>query len=221
MKKQNTPLLIGIAVGLLLVFILLGVFLRRGSLPSVSQPTVTAIVLTNNGTQFSLDSSGHAVWGEGEGTKSELWSSQKTRSFFEYYYDNWAATATVSGGTAYVTTNGSDELANVITTGGGGGGGGGNGGGDISQFFATPTPVPNSGAGGDPPTGGNNGGPSWCIHWRLSYCADGPPDTSTPAPTPQPTSGPTPLPPDCNNTGNQQTGRTVISNDLCLPTPTP
>src|SRR5690349_14124322 len=130
--KKNTPLFVGIGVGILLFFILVGVLLRgRVSTPSVAKP-VNAIVLTNQGSQFSLDSSGNALWGVGEGIRSELWTNDKTKSFFDYYYANWAANALVTGDTAYVTTDGSDELANIITGGGSGSGGGGSG--DLSQF---------------------------------------------------------------------------------------
>lgn len=226
MKSKNRGLIIALGIGftILIVAGVLGLrFILGGASSEPDQKRVNVVVLNKDGQQFSLDSSGNATWsGSGE-NKSELWEREKTASFFEYYYANWASDATVTGDTAYVNP-GSDELGSVVTgggSGGSGGGGGGGGGGDISQYFQTPTPTPNSGTGGgDTGGGGNGGGPSWCIHWKLSYCADQLPDSPTPTPTATP-SGPTPLPPDCNNVGNQQTGRTVIGNDLCLPSPTP
>lgn len=226
MRKKNSLLGIAIAIGVILLILLI-IILSRSFAGGIKGPlggTVGTIVLTQNGSQFSLDASGNAVWTKDGETKSALWSSDKTNSFFQYYYQNWAGSASVQNGVATVNAQG-DELAGAVIGEGGNGGGSGGGGDDVSHYFGSPTPTP-TGSGGSGGTGGTGGGddgaPSWCKHWRLSYCADPPPDTSTPIPTATPIPGQsTPLPPDCNDPGNQQTGRTVIGNNLCLPTPTP
>lgn len=231
MQKKNPLIALGISLGVIVLVILVLLVMRNFKVGtgSSSASNVGTIVLKKDGTSFSVDASGNAIWTTNGVTTSALWSASKTGSFFAYYNANWASGANIENGTATVNA-GSDELASaVISEGngsGGGGGGGSGGGGDLSQYFGSPTPTPSGGSGGSGGGsgggGGNNGGPSWCLHWRLSYCADPPPDTSTPIPTATPIPGQaTPLPPDCNDPGNQQTGRTVIGNELCLPNPTP
>lgn len=97
-------------------------------------------------------------------------------------------------------------------TGGGNGGDGGNG-----QLFPTPTtslifppgtyltrtptPTPQSGSG--------------CQFWKISWCVFFPSPTPTPLITPTPT-GTLQAPANCDLYGSQVTGRTVISNTLCI-----
>ncbi len=228
MQKKNPLLAIGIIVFVVVIIAFVLLFGRgfKGVSNTAKSGIVGTIVLKQDGTSFSLDSTGNAIWSTDGNTRSALWSSDKTNSFFAYYDSNWASKATIVAGSA--TVNGSnDELAKAVID--EGSGGGGTGGGDIGQYFGTPTPTPTgSGSGGGGAgggtgdSGGDNGAPSWCKHWRLSYCSDPPPDTTIPSPTSTPITGQaTPLPPDCNNAGNQQTGRTVIGNELCLTSPTP
>ncbi len=222
--KKTSPLLIGgIIIGVIALVVLVTLLARNGmSKRAAPIEPVESITLKGNGISLQIDGSGNAVWQTSEGTRTELWGRDKTSSLFEYYYANWAQNAEVTNGSATVNV-GNDELGNaVLAEDGVGGGGGGNGGGDVSQYFPTPTPTPagSGGSGGGSGGGGNGGGPSWCTHWKLSYCADPPTPAPTTTPTPTPGSSATPLPPDCNDPGNQQTGRTVIGNELCLPTAT-
>lgn len=184
-----------------------------------------SIELVANGKKLTVFSDGSVF---SEGVLVDTWDKDKTDAFFDYYNKRYAKSETgdiaitfVSGGdshTSYAPAN--DELTNTIINNETGGGGGGNPTptpGDIGSYFNSPTPTPLP---YDSPSPLPEGIPSWCKHWLLSYCADTPAPSYSPTPTPVPT-GPTPLPPDCNNPGNQQTGRTVISNELCVPTPTP
>ena len=191
-----------------------------------------SIQLVSNGKKITVYSDGSAF---SDGVYVETWSKDKTDAFFTYYNKRYLTSETgdiaitfVSGGDSHTSyAPGNDELTNIIVneTGGGGGGGGGGGsgatptptGGDIGSYFNSPTPTPLPYGSSTPLP---EGIPSWCKHWLLSYCADTPAPSYSPTATPVAT-GPTPLPPDCNNLGNQQTGRTVISNDLCVATPTP
>ena len=187
-----------------------------------------SIQLVSNGKKITVYSDGSAF---SDGVYVETWSKDKTDAFFTYYNKRYLTSETgdiaitfVSGGDSHTSyAPGNDELTNIIVNETGGGGGGGSGatptptGGDIGSYFNSPTPTPLPYGSSTPLP---EGIPSWCKHWLLSYCADTPAPSYSPTATPVAT-GPTPLPPDCNNLGNQQTGRTVISNDLCVATPTP
>ena len=187
-----------------------------------------SIQLVANGKKITVYSDGSAF---SDGVYVETWSKDKTDAFFTYYNKRYLTSETgdiaitfVSGGDSHTSyAPGNDELTNIIVNETGGGGGGGSGatptptGGDIGSYFNSPTPTPLPYGSSTPLP---EGIPSWCKHWLLSYCADTPAPSYSPTATPVAT-GPTPLPPDCNNLGNQQTGRTVISNDLCVATPTP
>ena len=187
-----------------------------------------SIQLVANGKKITVYSDGSVF---SDGVYLETWSKDKTDAFFTYYNKRYLTSETgdiaitfVSGGDSHTSyAPGNDELTNIIVNETGGGGGGGSGatptptGGDIGSYFNSPTPTPLPYGSSTPLP---EGIPSWCKHWLLSYCADTPAPSYSPTATPVAT-GPTPLPPDCNNLGNQQTGRTVISNDLCVATPTP
>jgi len=111
-------------------------------------------------------------------------------------------------------------------TGGSGGSGGDSGTEDLSDYFedgATPTPIPTStptptatpaGGGTASPTPTPTSGPydpDLCVHWHMSYCVG----ESSPTPTPTPAGYEEgTLPPECGS--NLETGRTVISNILCI-----
>lgn len=210
----------GIILGVLLLIILVS---RNLSAPK--QPGEAAsISLTQDGRQITVSIDGSVFE---NGVLVDTWSAEKTRAFFDYYnaqYASYQGGQTVivfsgPGGESTSSVPAGDELTDIVFGGGGtGGGGNGNGGGGTGGFFQsgspTPTPLPYGESSPLP-----SSIPNWCKHWLLSYCADTPAPSSTP--TPSPAAGPTPLPPDCNNVGNQETGRTVISNELCVPSPTP
>jgi hypothetical protein len=229
-KEMHSPKAIALAVVMILATIGL-IVLVVSKLPTQKPLSggSQSIEIVANGKKVTVFSDGSVF---SEGVLVDTWDKEKTDAFFDYYNKRYSKSETgdiaitfVSGGDSHTSyAPGSDELTNIIIKNetGGGGGGGGNGSptptpGDIGSYFNSPTPTPLP---YDSPSPLPEGIPSWCKHWLLSYCADTPAPSYSPTPTPVPT-GPTPLPPDCNNPGNQQTGRTVISNELCVPTPTP
>jgi len=226
MKTHFSPKALSITFGIILVTFFIIFFVIRSISPSGSSSNegLQSITIEANGKKVTVGADGSVYE---NGVLVDTWSREKTQAFFSYYASKYGSseegdsviTFIVNGEARTQSGSSNDELTQIVTGGGSGtGGNGGNGGGGTSGFFesplATPTPPP-FGESGPPPSPA----PSWCIHWRLSYCADPPPTTSSPTSTP--VSGPTPFPPDCNNEGNQQTGRTVIGNELCIPTPTP
>lgn len=222
MRDTRSPKAIALSIGIILGVMVLVILVARSFLTVKPAADNASITLKRDGREITVSIDGSVFE---NGVLVDTWDAEKTRAFFDYYNSQYASyeggeitlVFSGAGGTSSSSVPAGDELTEIIFN-GGGGGGGGNGGGDTGGIFEsgtpTPTPLP---YGSSPPLPSTS--PSWCKHWLLSYCADAPEPSSTP--TPNPTTGPTPLPPDCNNVGNQQTGRTVISNDLCIPTPTP
>jgi len=92
----------------------------------------------------------------------------------------------------------------------------------LDDYFNPSTPRPTSSSGGGGASGGGGSGPSWCKLWRLSYCADPLPRPSpSPSIVPTPSASAVPYVFDCGLGGEMVTDRTVISNTLCVKTPTP
>lgn len=152
---------------------------------------------------------------------TDYWSSDKVSAYYRYLSEAHSAELDDDGnGTVNYDV---DELIDSIIDGSSGGSGGDDDAGqDIDDFFNTPTPNPtgngnNNNNSPSPTSTTNPGQQPWCLFWRLSYCVIA--YTPPPSGTPDPEEGI--LPPDCNE--NSQTGRTVIGNELCLPSaiPTP
>jgi hypothetical protein len=178
---------------------------------AIDPKTGKKIIFGKDGLVTFVDENGNTV--------SEIWDAQKIASFWEYVNENFVPgqngqyTVTIGSQTGGVG-GGGDELISVIG-GGGGPGPGGTGGGEVGDLFASPTPVTTGGTWTPlpwptlPPPA-----PSWCKFWRLSYCADL--IEFSPAPSSTPTSSSVALPPTCTDTGNKNTGKTVITNELCV-----
>ncbi|OGM79212.1 hypothetical protein A2382_00300 [Candidatus Woesebacteria bacterium RIFOXYB1_FULL_38_16] len=138
-----------------------------------------------------------------------------------------------------------DELVDELLGDGGSGGSGGGSGGDDSYFTGGGSGGSGSGGGGSLGGGGSSGGggsgggsqggsggsggsggeeggngedgEEECLYWRLSYCVNYPSPTPSPTPTPPGLGESVDLPPTCTDLNNQTTGRTTISNELCVP----
>ena len=220
--KNKKVLIFGVAgliVGaLVLVFL---VFAMRGAGNTQKEKT-NSVTVQKNGNTLTVTRDGHVRFEKDGKLYEDNWEKDKTDAFFDYIDSNYTGEGDViTGGQDYITVSngsgsnnykvGDDELIDTVeddTSGGGGGGGGG----------STPTSTPSGGGSTPTPTGTTNyGGPDPnCLFWRLSYCVR----KRTPSPTPSVT--PTTVEirePDCS--ANTQTGKTAISNDLCLPTPSP
>jgi len=202
-------------------FVILGfIALSRNS--EIAIPNIDSVTIQKDGNKLVVNADGTVRYETSEGVFEDFWSSDKTNAFFKHFEPNLTGESDlITGGQNYLTINsngqsytyvlGEDELVDIVedeTSGGGGGtgGGGGSGGG------SSPTSTPAGGSGG----GGGGGGLGDCLYWRLSYCVR--PRTPTPSPTTTPVSVEI-REPNCDV--NTQTGRTVIGNDLCLPSPTP
>lgn len=221
MKNKHKIIILSVIFFIIVGFFFLYSLLTKSKFWNDSS-SANSLQIKVNENSFYIDRSGEAIWTHDGNTISKLWEKSKTDSFFDYIYKTYGTGEKFELSmsdelVAQVLSEGSSQ--NVATS-------------DISSYFATPTSSPNgseptqtsspsSGGGG---YAGDGGIPSWCKHWRLSYCADTPPPQATLTPStasPSPQGGATPLPPDCTNPGNQRTGKTVIGNELCLPSETP
>lgn len=224
MKINKNIISLGVGLIVLAIFIL-GVVLVAPKLvtPSTPKEEQKQIVIedSSNGRKITFNRDGYVTYADANGSTSEAWESGKIASLFEYvttFLQNGEGGYSVYINGELVGSLGEDdELVEVIINEvGSGGGGGGSGGGGIGGYFPTPAPTPyNLPIQGSNPTPGPTlppAAPSWCSNWKLSYCAD----PLQPNVTPSPTSQTVALPPDCNEPGNQNTGRTVITNVLCV-----
>lgn len=230
--KDSWPLF---AILLLSAIALIGVFILRGrSMPQeLEADKRESVTVIQNGEQITVFKSGRVVRTLADGTQvEEFWSSEKTAAFFDYYWENYSLGEDVEnitvGGEDGVELHPTDELSDIIfdeDNNGDVGGGGGDEGGGLDDYFPSPSPT-NSASVYTPPPGGSSGGgdsgsgyeePEECLFWRLSYCVTFPtPTPVVPTPTPQDVVF---YEPTCEDVGNQQTGKTVIGDELCVTEP--
>jgi len=240
MKNNRPAIIIGIIILVLLTLVL---FRSSGSPVQDSAKKDQINISLKNGDELTVFASGEAHFKSGGQEFIEMWSNAKTSAFFSYFQENYldpADSSVIEGeeasntitfvkdGEAVTVPIGDDELidkvAEDIQEGGDTGGGeddSGDGDEDISDYFGSPTPsasattyptpTPFAGDEGDEETGVD----SECLYWRLSYCVVA--KTPVPTSTPVPPEDSVALPPDCDDSGNKTTGRTVITNELCLP----
>ncbi len=200
--KKNTRLIILISILMVLSFITVGALVFSNSQNQKINQNLDKVEITDakNGTKVTFSKDGYVSFQDKDGkTRSEIWDPAKISSFFDYINKNlktsqngYLVSVNVNGQIKTGSLPSSDELIKIIISGGGGSGSGG----PISQYF-NGTPTPN--LGGSQPPGSQTpppDAPSWCIHWRLSYCADYlyPP---TPSPSPSPVPGSYINPSDC------------------------
>ena len=238
MKKllQNKALVI---IFILAVLGLVAALLMRSSATPVLEGQGEKITVNQNGSEVTVYENGAVIRRHADGSlEHEVWSLEKTAAFFEYYSRLYQAQEVGGqelegvdfvqiGGNRY-PISGSDELSDIIIDpngqDGGGSSGDDSGGDDNLDDFFDDDDDDSGGGSGDGGGGGSNGGQDQqeeeCLFWRLSYCVTFP--TPTPVPSPTPTPGPDfeALPPTCEELLNQETGRTVISNELCVAEPT-
>ncbi|MBI1863861.1 hypothetical protein HYS03_01495 [Candidatus Woesebacteria bacterium] len=218
--KKFLPLLVPVLAVLSLILVLL--VLPKNE-TSKNQTQVDSIQITDQktGTKMTFTRDGFVEYQNGSITKTQIWDPAKIASFFEYIQKNLnSATGenvllTINGQTSSGSLGSNDELINTVINqiSGGGGNGGGN-----QSFFSTSTPVPAGSGSGSSNQTPSPGAPSWCIHWRLSYCADqmAPPPTSTPVP------GGAINATDCSQWNSQSSSQTTLSDSNCnKTTPTP
>jgi hypothetical protein len=231
LEQKKVLLLIGGMV--IIVLIVLGAVSLGRSGVSSNQGTgdeVTTIEAKgqNGDDRLVIHSDGRVEVHRGGKMFSEFWTRGKTSALFAYYNDFYAQGAEITNGKATFTYS-DDELIDAVidettgsNNGGSGGGTGGSGPGqDIDDLFNTPTPAPTSTGRATrrtpTPTPTTPEKEPWCLYWRLSYCVIA---YKTPSPSgPSATPAANILPPNCPE--NTLTGRTVIGNELCLPSPTP
>lgn len=244
MKKllQNKALII---IFVLAVVGLVGALLMRIAGNAELEPQGEKITINQNGSQVTVYENGAVIRRSPDGTETrEVWSLEKTQAFFDYYQsvyldaeiEDQVPMAAGGGASSFIEVGGDkypilddDELSDIITDPNGDSGAGDSGGGDVGggdnldDYFDD-----GDGGGSDGSGGGSTGGggdqseeeEEECLFWRLSYCVTFP--TPTPAPSPTATPGPDfeALPPTCEEILNRETGRTVISNELCVTEPT-
>jgi len=227
-NKKIIFLTVGISVGIIVVFGLLTVF--RFNTP---QKNIDEVSVIKDGNNLTVKSDGSVSYVTSNGTYSDYWGTEKTSAFLNYFGDNYLGendiirpgqnvVTVVINGVTYTYVLQDDEIVDAAsddaTDPDQAEEENDDGDDEINQYFS-PTPFPTSNTNPTPtPTPYNGGGSpfSECLFWRLSYCVI--PKTPTPSPTATPSEVQIKQP-DC--TDNLETGRTVITNELCLPTPTP
>jgi hypothetical protein len=229
MKNKNQIVIIGLITFLIVASIVFILFIVNATPQSavVDQTATIEVKNPKTGETFTFGRDGFITFKDKNGNlTTQNWDSGKIQSFFEYMQKNMGSTSgdlivtmKSEGQITSWSLSGDDELIQAVI-----GDRGNNGGGTISNLFNTPTPYPTpSIAGGPtpPPV------PSWCMHWKLSFCADIP-ISGTTAPTPTATAVPTSNgvieANDCSE-WNQKSGETTsISDSSCskvTPTPNP
>jgi len=213
-NQHKTEIVIGGIAVVAFVGILLFLLQGSGGIFSEVTGSRTKIEAKNstNGNSLTVYSDGSVEVSKGSEVYRTYWDKNKVDAFLSYQ-------SSVYGNESFSYEN--DELLDeIINETSGGGSQTPDDGQDIADFFNTPTPAPTSSPGGSGGSGGptptpDPGGQPWCLYWRLSYCVIlyTPPPTGTPGPEEGI------LPPDCQE--NLQTGKTVIGNELCVPSPTP
>ena len=226
MKNKN--LLISGVIFIFIGLVIFGLLLLN---PFSGSPTsdIDSVTVQKDGGTLTVRRGGQVTYQFGDDTFNDQWDADKTDAFFDHFENNYLVNESqlVTGGQNSVTVSiggnnvtyilPEDELVDVViddTTGGGGGGGG--------NPTPTPTPYPTApGQGGTPtPTPSGSSPFSNCLYWRLSYCVI----PITPTPTPSGTPDPEANVIEASNCGEYLDGNlvpTIISNTLCLPTPTP
>lgn len=224
MKNKKVLIVVVVMVGVA-VFIATLFMFRNGA----GRPTkdgIDTVSVQKDGNNLVISRDGSVRFQKDGTTYEDFWEQDKVNTFFSYLEGKYTGDGDlITGGQNYIvinTTSGpktyrvdNDELIDIVEneTSGGGGAGGGSGG--VPVITTSPTPRPTSTANGPTPTA-PTGGSSECLYWRLSYCVR----ARTPSPTPVVTPPPVVIrEPNCD--ANTQTGKTVIGNELCLPTPTP
>ena len=222
MKKFSKDKLIIVAIIIGGLITILGIIVFMRSFSANEQEDLSEIekieISTSKGGLLTVHRNG-AVEYERDGIfYSDFWDPNKTSAFFSYFGKFFLGDYFGSGSNSITiyTQNGSesssyedDELVDAVedeTA-----GDDEEDPGDIGGYYGTPTPAPSGSSGGSDD--------DECIYWILSYCVIM--RTSTPTPTAAPAGESTALPPSCNVNENQQTGRTIISNELCIPSPLP
>ncbi len=230
LEDKKKLLLIFVFLLLAVVFFIL--LFRRSSQDQTSK--IQKILINKDGHEVVVLRDGSVLINSLDGSKSEVWDEGKTEAFFGYYEKLYLGSeeyAVEENGDYIVFNDGrkisikdEDELSDIIidTDGDGRGdgyfddrrdGSGGEGGGyngDVDGWFPMPTPSSYPTSTTSPTSGG---GDNECLYWRLSYCVR----PRTPTPSPVATKVPSvDLPPTCTESINRKTGRTVISNELCV-----
>lgn len=221
-KKQYLVLGL-VVVFVVIVIIILAVMNRNVSKKAreTDPSKISKVTYQENGTTLTIGRDGQVELKNRHRVSFQSWSKDKIDIFFSYLGENYLNQGSFgSGDDLVIYINGQsygvdldddEEIIDVIIddVGGGDGGGDDGDGEDISDYFSPPTPAPTS----TPPGDGDDGDPE-CLYWKLSYCV------RQPSPTPVPTSPPAEggvLPPECWE--NTFTGRTVITNELCVQEP--
>lgn len=213
--RKKAPLVILFTV-LLLGLVVAFLFSGRGI---SEQDSISSAIIQKDGAEITIGSDGSVWYMRDDESLSENWSEAKLRAFWEYlnreYMDD-EPVLTASGKNSVTINVGNnkytyvldddDELVDAIED-------------DIVNPPSPEddpggsegsTPPPGGGSGGG--TGGGGGGNSECLFWRISYCVR----LRTPVPTATP--GPQVQvdirEPDCQY--NQDTGKTVLGDELCI-----
>lgn len=229
---KNTKILVGIFVGfvvLLAVVLLTRTVLNNTSTSSqASDKVVVEDSKTGRKATFSRD--GYVYFVDEDGNEYAVaWGNEKISSFFDYITSNWKTSesgylVSLNGQEGGISAD--DELIQTVLDelSGSDDDDSGSGGGGLSDLFSSPTPASSgsgsTGGGGSGDTGGSGGStlpppaPSWCKHWKLSYCAD--PIYRSPSPTPLSSFPPEVIQAkDCDEWNAQVDTKTVISNFSC------
>lgn len=232
MKNKNTK--IGAVIGVVVLVVLLVLILRGGATKKTSD--ISEVKINRGGEEIVVRKNGRVDYISGDNTYIDFWSEDKINAYFGYFDKYYllnesdllragddSITINVNGETKTYVLSSDEEIDDAAAEDAkdddSGSGGGGDNIGDYFTNGPTPTPNPSSSPGGSTgptptPTPPNGGDPE-CLYWRLSYCVR----KRTPSPTPTPTGTAQIRPDNCES--NTQTGKTVISNELCIPTPTP
>ncbi|KKQ95811.1 MAG: Blue (Type 1) copper domain protein [Candidatus Woesebacteria bacterium GW2011_GWB1_43_14] len=229
MKKLKLNRQLGVIALVVFLLSVLLFLILRGKAGEFGVNAIEKIVVNKNGTSITLEKGGSFTFRDKDNVYKDRWEAPKASVFIKYFKENYGGQSSFEDGVLTVILSSQDELFEIASGevyGGSGGSGGDSGTEDLSDYFedgATPTPIPTStptptatpaGGGTASPTPTPTSGPydpDLCVHWHMSYCVG----ESSPTPTPTPAGYEEgTLPPECGS--NLETGRTVISNILCI-----
>lgn len=226
--KKNNKIVAGIIISLS-VFIFFALLLRGKNVSTDND--ISEVTIRRGDETVRVGRDGKVNYFSSDNEYSEIWDEEKIKAYFGYFdkkyllldgqlvrAGNNTITIIVNGKEVTYVLSDDEEIDDQVIDDAQNPDDGDNGGGGVDNYFtSSPTATPTSAAGGTSrptPTP-----PPWvdpeCLYWRLSYCVR----KRTPTPSPTPVATAEIRPDNCED--NLQTGKTVISNELCVPTPTP
>lgn len=228
-NKKMLVLIIFLGIGILFSFLLFFIF--SSSSKNIDFKKGGEIKIKNEKGELTVNRNGKVFYSDANGNSySDYWDIQKTSAFFGYFEKNYSKGNVNNncsnnciffegGVTSYSYDYFDDELYDAVIDDVLSGDDDNQEGDSIDDYYESGGDNNEQGTddsnnnGSDLNQGGSGIDPE-CEYWIISYCVR----KRTPSPTPSSTPIVTTIyEPNCFDSGNKQTGRTVISNELCVP----